>query len=163
MNDEQLTLAVAKAAPAAFIFTDLLAGEGRQAEIAIVSPRYVQGADLHYGNGVELRGYGLLQSLWAYGTLHVGYALSAMRRELILRPLWVCVRRADLLGTHWRLDTKQRLLLTDHVLSASVSGLNHGAFLNASIAPTLKELKRERNAKRGGSLGKGKGSEGAPE
>lgn len=142
MNAEQLTEYLAKLAPAAFVFTDLLQGQGRLAEVAIVSPRYVLGAELDYGNSVDLRGYGTLASIWAYGTLHVGYKLSALRREIRMRPLWVCVRRSDLLHEHWQLDTKQRLLLTDHVLSASVSSLNHGAFLNASIAPTLKELKR---------------------
>lgn len=149
MNEAQLSEAMEQASPAAFVFTDLLKGAGKYAEVAIVSPRYVKGANLDYGNSVELRGYGTLHSLWAYGTLHVGYKLDALRREMCLRPLWVCVRRADLLRAHWRLDTKQRLLLTDHVLSASVSSLNHGAFLNASIAPTLKELKRDKSKKRG--------------
>ena len=142
MNEEQLTEVIAKVAPTSFVFTDLLEGVGKFAEVAIVSPRYVLGAELNYGNSIELRGYGTLHSVWAYGTLHVGYKLTALRREMRLRPLWVCVRRSDLLNAHWRLDTKQRLLLTDHVLSASVSSLNHGAFLNASIAPTLKELQR---------------------
>lgn len=144
MNASELSNQIRTAQPTPFVFTDLNQGESKKAQIAIVSPRYVPGADLDFGNSVDLRGYGVLSSIWAYGTLHVGYVLEAFRREVCMRPLWVCVRRADLLRAHWRLDTKQRLLLTDHVLSASVSSLNHGAFLNASIAPTLKELRRDK-------------------
>ena len=80
MNAEQLTEYLAKLAPAAFVFTDLLQGQGRLAEVAIVSPRYVLGAELDYGNSVDLRGYGLIA--------HVVSLISLCSRLFHL-PAWL--------------------------------------------------------------------------
>ena len=95
MNEEQLTEVIAKVAPTSFVFTDLLEGVGKFAEVAIVSPRYVLGAELNTFASRMLGCGALLLAVASLGAVLV--AGSLIQRILGVRGITILSRLTGLI------------------------------------------------------------------